>query len=329
VGRSLFVAAILALALAPPTGSGQEEPDPPDGMLVLAVAGGAAGSRVVTREWAAVADPRSGALHKRRFPGGTLCHGPLLAVGGHVIFSGSRGRTPVVRAMPLSLRGPARALGAADSFTPAGARLWLGRWHRRGHRSVALRLVDMAGRVRARASDRLSRWSTLDAATSGGLVITHGRRLTLWDPRTQRSLRSVRDAWFLAAGAARVVWCRGGCLALHVWRGHVGRAIAPPAGMRLLGYGGALSPDERQLATGVTVDGRKRLAVVNLRSETWRLVPGGRLGGYDAMEWSPSGRWLYFTDSNSGMRAWRLGARSSAALPIRPGGTVMSIAAAG
>jgi sugar lactone lactonase YvrE len=52
------------------------------------------------------------------------------------------------------------------------------------------------------------------------------------------------------------------------------------------------------------------------------------MGGYEAIEWSPSGRWLYFTDSNAGMRAWRLGDPSAVILPIRPGGTVMSIAAA-
>ncbi len=74
--------------------------------------------------------------------------------------------------------------------------------------------------------------------------------------------------------------------------------------------------------------GRRRAAVVDVRSGRWTLVPEGRLGGYQVMAWSPSGRWLYFTAGDRRLYAWRLGAQNAVRLPVRPGGTVMSIATA-
>jgi sugar lactone lactonase YvrE len=99
-----------------------------------------------------------------------------------------------------------------------------------------------------------------------------------------------------------------------------------PPGVRPLGDDGAFSPDGARLAVGVLVDDRPGVAVVNLRTWRWTLVRGGRLGGSRAMAWSPSGRWLYFTDSDRGLLAWRPGAAQSVRLPIDAGGTVMSIA---
>jgi hypothetical protein len=301
MGRSLFIALALSGVLAAPTAS----PDRPDGTLVLAVAGHSPGSRVVSREWAGVADPRSGAIRKRLLPGGTLCHGPVLAVGGRVVYSGFDGRRAVARALPLSLRGPARSLGAAQTFAPSPS----------GDRLVL--------------DPDLPRWTTLHAATTAGLVVTRGRWLMLWDARADRVLRRVRDGWFVAAARSRVAWCRGRCRALRVWNTRGERTLAPPAGMRLLSSSGAFSPDGRRLAVGVTVDGRSRLALADARSGRWTLVPDGELGVYHAVAWSPSGRWLYFTDGNEGLRAWRPGAPSATTLPIDAGGTVMSIAAAG
>lgn len=304
MGRSFFAALLLSGLLAAPAGSGGSDPEVPDGLLVLGVAGHDPGSRAVTREWAGVADPRTGATHKRRIPGGTLCRGPVLAVGGQVIFGGFQGRRPVARALPMTLRGPARSLGAAGSFAPSPARD---------------RLVLGRG---------LPHWSTLHAVTNAGLVITHRRSLMLWDARAKRALRTIRAGWFVAASASRFAWCRGGCRAFRVSDARGDRTFTPPAGVRPLGSAAGFSPDEQLLAMAVTVDGRARAAVVDLRSGAWTLVPGGALGGSNAIGWSPSGRWLYFTDSARGLSAWRVGAERATALPTRPGGRVLSITTA-
>jgi hypothetical protein len=178
----------------------------PDGLLVLAA---------LSPERAIVADPRTGATRERELPGGTLCHGPLLALGDRVIVSGTRGGRPVALAMPLSLAGRGRSLGPADAF-----------------------------------------------------------------------------------------------FASHTRDGEKVRA-----------------PDGRRLAQPVRrAGGGTRLAVVDIETDRWRLVPGARLGDYGAIAWSPSCRWLYFADARERVRAWRDGARRPVRLPFDPRGTVMSIA---
>ena len=317
---------LVALALA---GFGGE---PPDGQLVLGVAGSGP-------ERAVVADPRTGLTRERRLPGGTLCHGPLLALGDRIVFSGYRGRRPVARTLPFDLSGPARSLGYADTFTPSASagRLWLGRWpapkggvQRWSNRAIPVTLteVDAGGRTIASRRDLLPRFGSLHAEAAGGLVATFGRWLTLRRPGAERPMLRVRDGWFVAAAASRFAWCRGDCPALHVRSRRGQRLLKPPADVRPIPSGGAFSPDQRQLATAVRVGGRSRAAVVDVASGRWTLVPGGALGGYDTIAWSPSGRWLYFTDSNKGLRAWRLGAERAVPLPVRTGGSVLSIATA-
>jgi WD40 repeat protein len=219
-------------------------------------------------------------------------------------------------------------VGSADVLAPSPGEptLWLGRWRRHDRASVLwLREMDSSGKVLVRARALLPRMGLLHAALKRGFVLTSGRWLTVWDHFSDVPRRIARDGWFVAASEARVAWCGGDCGRIQVWSRRGRRTLAPPGGTRPLGSVGAFSPDGRLLATGVTA-GKARLALVDLRSGKWTLVPGGALAGYDAIAWSPSGRWLYFTDSDEGLRAWRLGAPSAVSLPIDPGGTVMSIA---
>ena len=278
-GRSLFVVLSASGLLATPAGSGPIGPAKPHGERALAVHGHG--------EWAAVAGARSGAIRKRRFSGGTLCHGPLLVVGARVVFSGFRGRgRPVARALPLSLRGPARSLGPADSFaaSPSGHRVVLGRG--------------------------LPRWSTLEAVTNEGLVITHGRWLTLWGPT--RAARAAAHPRCLVRGrreaAVRLV-SRALSRLPVVERPRRAADVPGPRGAppRSARPAGTFSLYGRRLVAAVTVGGRTRVALVDLRGGDWKLVPGGKLGGYDAIAWSPSGRWLYFTASDEGLRAVAVG----------------------
>jgi WD40-like Beta Propeller Repeat len=221
-----------ALALAS-FGGGEQ----PDGKLVLGVAGHDHRLGAVTREWAAVADPRTGVIRKRRLAGGALCHGPVLAVGDRVVFSGRLGRHAVARSLPLSLTGPAQVIGTAGVFAGSPGEPSL--WRSRGQRTLAL-----------------------------------------------------------------------------------------PAGARWLGSEGTFSPDGLELALPISLRGRARLAVANLRTRRWTLAPG-ELGGYQTAAWSPSGRWLYFTAGEQELGAWQVGSANAVPLSIEPGGTVTSIATAG
>ncbi|HTE60568.1 MAG TPA: hypothetical protein VK631_09475 [Solirubrobacteraceae bacterium] len=296
----------------------------PDGLLVLAV---------LSPERAVVADPRTGETRERRVPGGTFCHGPLLAVGDRVVLSGLRGSRPVARSLPLSLTGAGRPLGAADTVMVASAvpgRVWLGRWTRLGTRAarVSLREVDAAGRPVARATARILRWGLLEGVVDDGFVLSDEHGLTL--RRGAAESRSFRGAWMLATGGSRFAWCRpgdAGCRRIRIWSADSDRTLEPPTGVRLpLGGDASFSPDGRRLALPVRTGGRDRVAVVDVASGRWTVAHGARLADYRSIAWSPSGRWLYFTGSRDRVLGWRVGAAEPVALPIRPDGTVMSIA---
>jgi hypothetical protein len=288
-----------------------------DDRLVLAV---------LSPERVMVADPGTGATRERRLAGGTLCHGPVLAVGGRVLLAGTRGRVPVARSLPLSLAGPGRSLGAADTVTASRTpgRVWLGRWSASSRPRVSLREVDAAGRADARATIRLPRWGMLEAVLDDGVLVGHEGGLTL----LRDTPLTIRDAWLVAAGGSRFAWCRGDCRRVTVWSRDGERTLDPPPGVRPLpGRGAGFSPGEDRLALPVQVGRRSRVAVIDLSSGAWQLVPG-RLGEYGAVAWSPSGRRLYFADPRDRVRAWDVGADRAVRLPIRTGGTVMSIAVA-
>ena len=322
VVASLALWAAAGLALAAPAGprsTGQHR-DQPDGMLVLAVN---------PPERAVVADPRTGATSTRRLAGGTLCHGPLLAVGDRVILSGSRRGRPVALSLPLTLRGHARSLGPADTFTgsPTPGRLWLGRRTTGGVGAppISLREANPDGRVVARTSEVLPSWGGLEAVTDDGFLSTGRRGLTLRRP-FERGQRSFRDGWLIAAGRTRFAWCRGDCRRLRLWSRGGGRTLDPPAGLRPFPGGrAAISADGRVLAVPVQTRHGTRVGVIDLASDTWSVVPGAKIAGYWSIAWSPSGRWLYFTGAKR-LFAWQPGSARPRRLPIRLGGTVMSIA---
>ena len=115
------------------------------------------------------------------------------------------------------------------------------------------------------------------------------------------------------------------CVAAGVRGSDGALPLDPPAGVHaLLGTPAAFSPDGRRLALPVRAGGRDQVAVVDLARGRW-TVGGARLTGYRAMAWSPSGRWLYFTGARHRVLGWSPGS-APRRLPIRPGGTVLSIA---
>lgn len=326
MGRLAVFFALAAGLTAPSAASG------PDGLLILGVAAGRDG-RTVTRELAVVADPRTGRRWAHRLAGGTLCHGPLLAGGDGVVFSGLRGRLPVARTLPLDLRGPPRSLGRADVLARVGStgRLLIGRaeFSRRQTVLGPLRELSRSPVASVRSRIVLPRWSSLEAGVDGDLLVTTNRLLALWDRKAGRPRLSLRGATLLAAGERRFAWCKGGCARVRVWTPKGALTVSPPAGARPVRWvSGTFSPDDRTLALALRTGSVIRAAAIDLATGRWSVIRGARLGGYQAMAWSPSGEWLVFTASERRLMAWHSGVQHPLELPTRPGGTVMSVATA-
>jgi hypothetical protein len=371
MGRFALLAGLLAgaaAALGPgaggPAAGGAREPAAPGGgmpaepgeRLVLAVVGNERSASAVHGERAVVANPRTGALHARRLPGGTLCHGPLMAVGDRVIYSGYRESKAVAMSLPLTLSGAPSSLGRTDTITPSArpGRVWLGRWRhgktssRAEFREVAVPGEAAASRARgagavpparragaipaarraSRMAGRLPRWTHVHAALPGGFVIETRRGLALWDGRSARPLHGGRGAWPVASGGTRFAWCRGRCRSVRVRTPGGERAFSTPAHLHPSGAPGAFSPDGRRLALPVAQGSRTHAAVIDLRTGEWSMVPGGALSPYGAVAWSTTGDRLYLAGAGSNLRAWRPAAPHTETLPVDPGGTVMSISIA-
>jgi hypothetical protein len=274
-----------------------------------------------------VADPRTGMTTARELPGGTLCHGPLIVARGRVLLFDVAGPRRVARSVPIARPGPARDLGTADVAIPSPApdRLWLGRTTRAGERTrrIALREIGADGRVVARMNGLLPRWAGLHAVMEdGGLLLTRGRGLVLRRPRQRRQV--FRGGWPMAADGERFAWCGRRCRRVRVWSDAGARSFAPPDGVRPRRYpAAAFAPDGSRLAVPLA---GSRIGVIDLATGAWRVVPSARSAAYKAMAWSPSGRWLYFTGRRRRLYAARGGVERPVRLPVRTGGTVISIA---
>ena len=327
----MVVASTCACAgFAAPSSSEDSPSSQPDGVLVLGVVSRHGG---LTTERAVVADARTGATRARRLDGGALCHGPVLAVGRRVIASGSRRGRPAVLSFPLNLTGRPQLVARAEQFVPSSApgRLWVARTrrHQRYLKFESLREATPRGRTVYRVRRDLPRWSFAQGSVADRLIFGRGNDIEVWDPRTGKVDRRLHDAWVVATRGSRLAWCGGACRAVRVSAPTtVERVLRPPSRTKLSGTSGAFSPDGRQLAVSVMRRGHSRVAVVDLETRDWRLVRGARLREYPALAWSPSGRWLYFTDGGRRLLAWRQGSPSAVPLPIRPRGSVVSIAAA-
>jgi hypothetical protein len=338
MGRFALLGLLLAGTALPLAPGGGGAPAEPGDLLVLAVVGNERSASAVHGERAVVADPRTGELDSFRLPGGTLCHGPLMAVGDRVIFSGYRGSRGTAMSLPLTLHGEPASLGRADTITPSPeyGRVWLGRWNHDGKRTratfreVAVPGEDATSRAERDADDvTLPPSSIVRAALRGAFVVEHRGGLALWDGDRPRPLRGGRRAWPVATGGSSFAWCREPCRTVRVRTPAGQRAVtSPPRLHPQPGYEGAFSRDGRRLALPVTRGARSIAAVIDLRTGRWTAVPGGRLAAYGAMAWSRSADRLYLATAGGGLRAWEPGAASAERLPVDPGGTVMSIATA-
>jgi hypothetical protein len=115
-----------------------------------------------------------------------------------------------------------------------------------------------------------------------------------------------------------IAWCAFRCPAMHVTdvaRG--GDHVIP----RIDGhpweetYRGAISADGRYLALPIKAGNGQKVALVDLRAETSRLLPGPRLASvYSALGWDPGGDTLYYVTAGDGLARYRVGAIRAAAL---------------
>lgn len=341
--RLALLVAGSALTLAPGAGGGGAGDGHSAGeRLVLAVVGNERSSSAVHGERVVVADPGAGQVRSRGLPGGTLCHGPLMAAGDRVVYTGYRGSRATLVSLPLTLAGEPSPLASADTMIPSArpGHVWLGRWDQAGKRTRAtFREVAVPGEAAtsrtligsgsAIAGPLPGRWSHFHAALPGGFVIETRRALAFWDGRRARPLRGGRRAWPVASGGPRFAWCRGRCRSVRV-RTPVGeRVFSSPTHLRLTGSGGSFSPDGRRLAVPVADGRRTHAAVLDLRSGEWSMVPGSALSVYGALAWSTTRDRLFLATRGGGLRAWRPGAKRAETLPIDPRGTVMSISVTG
>jgi hypothetical protein len=344
MGRFALLGLLLAgatPALPPGTAGDGADPAARGERLVMAVVGNERSSSAVHGERAVVADPGAGQVISRRLPGGTLCHGPLMAAGDRIVYTGYRGSKAALVSLPLTLSGSPSPLGRADTVIPSSrpGHVWIGRWPRTGERTratfreVAVPGEEATSRARRGQPSRIAgplpgRWSHFHAAMPGGFVIETRHGLSLWDGRAARPLRGGRGAWPVASGGPRFAWCSGRCGLVRVRTPGGERAYRSPSHVRLMGAAGSFSPDGRRMAVPVAQGRRNHAAVLDLRSGRWSMVPGGALSVYGALAWSTTRDRLYLATRGGGLRAWRPGAERAESLPVDPGGTVMSISVA-
>jgi hypothetical protein len=91
--------------------------------------------------------------------------------------------------------------------------------------------------------------------------------------------------------------------------------------------GGAISADGWYLALPIRVSRAQRVALVDLRRETSRLIPGPRLAtGYPALGWDPTRDALYYVTAGGAVARYRAGAARAVSLPVHVVGGFTSLA---
>jgi hypothetical protein len=269
-----------------------------------------------------VVDLASGAVRTRKITELSAGDPPdaIAVVGGRLVVYGG----VQTYALRLDLRGPAQSLGESSFFLPSAAtgRVWLALLDPRSPDTVralrGVREVTVGGRVTVASSARPPRWPV--AALGTGLVLQSAKGLELWDPVTGRILRTLPGMFPVASRGSLLVSCGPGCPVLHATdtRSGAHAQLRPGRGFHFEEtYDGAFSPDGSQVAVpAITNDGRRRVALVDVRSGATRLIDGASLGVNQQIAWSGSG-WLYFYAGAGRLAAYHEGLVKAFALPIR------------
>jgi hypothetical protein len=257
----------------------------------------------------------------------------LAAVGGGLVFYGRDGPY----ALPGSLSGGSRRIHRGLFFVPSATpgRVWVAiqDLHRPDMRLVR-RVVEVttAGKpvvvTRHRPPTR-----NIVGAVRAGLVVQTNRGISIWDPRTGRTVRTLPGSFPAAVHGNLIAWCAFRCPAMHVTDLTDGTdRVVPRIGRHPWEetYGGAISADGRYLALPIKAGGAQRVALVDLRSDTSRLIAGPRPAAvYRPLGWDPRRDTLYYVAAGARLARYRVGARRAVGLAARLSGQFVNIAVLG
>jgi len=241
-----------------------------------------------------------------------------------VVYGGGR-----TYAIGLGLESPPRDLGESWYFVPSASanRVWLMTLDRESPDTIrdlaAVREVSLDGRVARTGSERPpSRGPTILAAVSGGLLFQEADGLRLWNPETGDVTARLAGSFPAATHGDLVAWCADGCPELHLTNTATGAdaAVRPDASFAFEEtYDGAFSPNGALLAVPVVAsDGRRRVALVDVKQGTAWLIAGSELASdYPALAWLPSGDWLVLSAGEGRLLAARADGGPATSLDVR------------
>jgi hypothetical protein len=254
----------------------------------------------------------------------------LAAVGGTVVFYGRDGPY----AMPGSLAGGSRRLHRGLYFVPSAVpgRVWVAvQDPREPDMRLVRRVVEVttAGTV-ALSSRHRPPSRNIVAAVRAGLVVETDTGIAIWDPRTGRTVRTLPGSFPAAVHGDLIAWCAFRCPAMHVTDAATAAdRIIPHIGAHPWEetYGGAISADGRYLALPIRIGRAQRLALVDLRLNTGRLIRGPRLAPvYPALGWDPARDTLLYVTEGGAVARYRAGAARAVSIPVHLAGEFTSLA---
>ena len=193
----------------------------------------------------------------------------------------------------------------------------------RERRLDELREIDSRGRTLLRAVDPpQGRWPF--ASLASGLLFDGPRGMKLWNPHTERTIRSIPTRTIGAPGPVHgdvLVSCGVSCrrVTLTDFASGEQRRIGGVGGSRLVSFEAAFSPDGSKLAVPVLHGLRgwrsysergRRLAIVDVESGRTHVVPRSHVPpGYVFTGWSRDGRQAFITGGSRRRRivAYTLG----------------------
>ena len=272
-------------------------------------------------------DVASGRRRVRTVASLAACGPQLHVTAGRVVFAGlQKGRTTVYSA-PLALDGPPVRLGSAHVYVPSATagRMWLAGVDCDRSTMVGVREVTVDGRVTVESRRRVP-GSWVAAAVREGLVVQRGRRLSVWDPRTGRTVRRLRLEAVTETRGDLMLGCTARCHHIAVADAATGRTVV--ARGRRLDLGGRLSPDGSLLATTRLQHRRWSVALVDTRTGATSILRGARTGRtYPQVAWAASSGWLFIRGRGGRLLAYRPGSQRAVRLSLRLPPEAVSLAA--
>lgn len=319
----------------PADGHDSAPPFAPRGSVVLAsFVRGANDGPVVGTEMSVV-DLETGAIRSLDLP--QFASGDaqfkLEPIGGTLVYRGSSGAEVGTYAIDQDLRSRPVLLGESWYFVPSVApgRVWLmildpnSSDTSRGLKSV--REVALDGEVKLEGSAPPPGDNIVGAVNQGLLIQQDG--IDVWNPRSGRTVARLEGVFPVDTYEGTIAWCDFRCPQLHVTTLATGRdvVIRPPEGMKFEEtYDGTFAPDGRSLAVPLRAAGELRVGIVDMATETVRLVPNSRLTPYELLEWSESGDWLLYETGQGFLGAFHPQTGESESVSLDPSKTYFAMA---